>query len=49
MKKRGLCPVCGFSFKLRRDGTVGAHFIYNGAERLRCHGGDGRKPKVVKP
>jgi hypothetical protein len=27
-KQRGACPVCGFRFRLRKDGTMQAHWLY---------------------
>lgn len=37
--RQGVCSVCHFSFRLRVDGTVQAHSLYYGSERLpRCAG-----------
>jgi len=34
---RGKCPVCGFSFRLKKNGQVQSHWLYCGSERVyRC-------------
>lgn len=44
--RRGRCPQCGFSFRLRLDGKVGAHRLYQGMGMppVQCAGG-GQEPK----
>lgn len=46
---RGICPVCGKEYALRRDGTMGAHGfrqdVWNGP-RGYCDG-EGKRPKEI--
>jgi hypothetical protein len=47
---RGACSRCGYSFRLRRDGTVQAHHLFCGSDRYPdpCEG-SGKPPKDVTP
>ena len=40
---RGQCPVCHYSYALRRDGTVLTHSLYFGRDRKLCEG-SGKAP-----
>lgn len=42
-RSRGRCPVCGFSFALRKDGNVQNHLLYGigfGGRPVHCVGGE---------
>ena len=47
---RGACSKCGYSFRLRRDGTVGVHRLYSGSDRNPdpCEG-SGKPPRPFDP
>lgn len=34
----GRCPACGYVREVRKDGTVGAHALYQGRTRVKCDG-----------
>lgn len=36
--KRSKCPECGFSHKVRKDGTMSRHDIYYGDQATQCEG-----------
>lgn len=42
--KRGTCPECGYRFRLRKDGTIGAHLLYGGPMGRRYCEGSGDRP-----
>lgn len=48
IRKRGRCPICGYSFRLRKDGTVQAHYLWSGRVRLPICQGSG-EPAVAAP
>jgi hypothetical protein len=48
--RRGACSKCGYSYRLRRDGSIGVHHLYSGSGRYPdpCEG-SGRPPKPSEP
>jgi len=48
-ERRGYCTVCGFSQRLRRDGTVQTHHGYIGKDREPDCDGGGKPPKPYDP
>jgi hypothetical protein len=48
--RRGACSKCGYSYRLRRDGTIGVHHLYCGSDRSPdpCEG-SGKPPKPFDP
>ena len=47
-RKSGQCVVCRYKRPLRRDGTVGAHWLYTGGDRHQCDG-TGKPPRPFQP
>jgi hypothetical protein len=35
---RGRCPKCRYRWPLRKDGTLGHHWLYAGNDRHECDG-----------
>ena len=46
--EKGVCPVCGYSFRLTRIGVLVKHHLYAGLEALPTCEGSGREP-VIPP
>lgn len=46
--QRGQCQRCGFRHRLRKDGTIGEHFVYYGHEREYCWGSH-KLPMIPPP
>ena len=45
----GCCDACGFRHRLRKDGTMGAHYLYSGLDRdARPCEGVGKLPRHAK-
>jgi hypothetical protein len=48
-RPRGQCPACRFWWRLRADGTLGAHHLWNGSERQPQCAGTGELPRRRDP
>lgn len=46
--RRGVCPRCGFRFRLTRKGVLGTHWLYLQSFKDWCPG-SGMLPKSEKP
>lgn len=41
---RGRCAICDYTHRLKKDGTLCRHAVFNGKERFVC-AGSGQEPK----
>jgi hypothetical protein len=39
VEARGGCPMCGYRWRLRKDGAIMAHTLYAGGKPFGCKGG----------
>jgi hypothetical protein len=46
---RGRCTVCGYSYRLRKDGTLQTHHTYIGKDRGPDCAGSGEPPEPYDP
>ena len=38
--KRGACPRCGYSVRIRKNGYAQRHYLYAGSGKWACPGGE---------
>lgn len=38
MELRGFCSVCGYSWRVLKDGTIQSHHLWSGGKRIDCKG-----------